>query len=121
MKINRRLVLLVTAPLTVAVAFSVLALAPATNQALQAGRLTSMVEVADEASELTYRLQRERAAGTALVSEQGDAEAFRLRTEETDRRIAGFRSRAEGLSAVPGGGPWGADPLGARGRIRPGR
>ncbi|MFJ3967851.1 nitrate- and nitrite sensing domain-containing protein [Streptomyces parvus] len=102
MKINRRLVLLVTAPLTVAVAFSVLALAPATNQALQAGRLTSMVEVADEASELTYRLQRERAAATALVSEQGDAEAFRLRTEETDRSIAGFRGRAEGLSAVPG-------------------
>ncbi|MEU0621825.1 nitrate- and nitrite sensing domain-containing protein [Streptomyces rubiginosohelvolus] len=102
MKINRRLVLLVTAPLTVAVAFSVLALAPATNQALQAGRLTSMVEVADRASELTYRLQRERAAATALVSEQGDAEEFRLRTEETDRSIAGFRGRAEGLSAVPG-------------------
>ncbi|MGW8489427.1 sensor histidine kinase [Streptomyces sp. NPDC055886] len=102
MKINRRLVLLVSAPLTVAVAFSVLALAPATNQALQAERLTSMVEVADEASELTYRLQRERAAATALVSEQGSAEAFRLRAEETDRSIAGFRGRTGRLSAVPG-------------------
>lgn len=102
MKINRRLVLLVSAPLTVAVAFSVLALAPATNQALQADRLASMVEVADEASELTYRLQRERAAATALVSEQGDAETFRLRADETDRSIAGFRGRAGRLSAVPG-------------------
>ncbi|MER8264958.1 sensor histidine kinase [Streptomyces griseus] len=102
MKINRRLVLLVTAPLTVAVAFSVLALAPATNQALQADRLAAMVEAADGASELANRLQRERAAATALVSEQGDAEAFRLRTTATDESIAGFRSRTEGLSAVPG-------------------
>ncbi|WP_435599326.1 sensor histidine kinase [Streptomyces anulatus] len=102
MKINRRLVLLVTAPLTVAVAFSVLALAPATNQALQADRLTSMVEAADGASELANRLQRERAAATALISEQGDAEAFRLRTTATDKSIAGFRSRTKGLSSVPG-------------------
>ncbi|MFJ6809838.1 nitrate- and nitrite sensing domain-containing protein [Streptomyces anulatus] len=102
MKINRRLVLLVTAPLTVAVAFSVLALAPATNQALQADRLTSMVEAADGASELANRLQRERAAATALISEQGDAEAFRLRTNATDKSIAGFRSRTKGLSSVPG-------------------
>ncbi|MFI5655903.1 nitrate- and nitrite sensing domain-containing protein [Streptomyces anulatus] len=102
MKINRRLVLLVTAPLTVAVAFSVLALAPATNQALQADRLTSMVEAADGASELANRLQHERAAATALISEQGDAETFRLRTSATDRSIAGFRSRTKGLSSVPG-------------------
>ncbi|MFJ5050125.1 nitrate- and nitrite sensing domain-containing protein [Streptomyces sp. NPDC088719] len=102
MKINRRLVLLVTAPLTVAVAFSVLALAPATNQALQADRLTSMVEAAAGASELANRLQSERAAATALVSEQTDAEAFRLRTNATDESVAGFRSRAKGLSSVPG-------------------
>ncbi|MFJ6609217.1 nitrate- and nitrite sensing domain-containing protein [Streptomyces sp. NPDC091289] len=102
MKINRRLVLLVTAPLTVAVAFSVLALAPATNQALQADRLTSMVDAADGASELAHRLQRERAAATALISEQGDAEAFRLRAKATDESIAGFRARTKGLSSVPG-------------------
>ncbi|MFI1250059.1 nitrate- and nitrite sensing domain-containing protein [Streptomyces anulatus] len=102
MKINRRLVLLVTAPLTVAVAFSVLALAPATNQALQADRLTSMVEAAGGASELANRLQRERAAATALISEQGDAEAFRLRTNATDKSIAAFRSLTKELSSVPG-------------------
>ncbi|GAA2932001.1 nitrate- and nitrite sensing domain-containing protein [Kitasatospora cinereorecta] len=102
MKINRRLVLLVTAPLTVAVTFSVLALAPATNQALQASRLTAMVDAAAGAAELTHQLQRERAAATALVSEQGDAEAFRLSAEATDRSIAAFLSRTENLSAVPG-------------------
>ncbi|MGW4229275.1 sensor histidine kinase [Streptomyces sp. NPDC004980] len=101
MKINRRLVLLVTAPLTVAVTFSVLALAPATNQALQADRLTAMVDAAAGAGELTHQLQRERAAATALVSGNGDADAFRLRAEATDKSIAGFRSRTEHLSAVP--------------------
>lgn len=102
MKINRRLVLLVTAPLTVAVTFSVLALAPATDQALQASRLTSMVDAATSAGELTHALQRERAAATALVSEQGDAEAFRLRSDATDRSIARFRSRIGHVSEVPG-------------------
>ncbi|WP_405387817.1 sensor histidine kinase [Streptomyces sp. NBC_01102] len=102
MKINRRLVLLVTAPLTVAVTFSVLALAPATNQALQADRLTAMVDAAAGAGELTHQLQRERAAATALVSGNGDADAFRLRAEATDKSIAEFRSRTERLSSVPG-------------------
>ncbi|WP_030577778.1 sensor histidine kinase [Streptomyces anulatus] len=102
MKINRRLVLLVTAPLTVAVAFSVLALAPATNQALQADRLTSMIHAADGASELAHMLQRERAAATALISEQDDADTFRLRANATDRSIAGFRNRTKELSALPG-------------------
>ncbi|MFJ2024457.1 nitrate- and nitrite sensing domain-containing protein [Streptomyces sp. NPDC087897] len=102
MKIKRRLVLLVSAPLTVAVAFSVLALVPATDQAIQAGRLTSMIEVADGAADLAHRLQRERAAATALISDRGSAETFRLRTEETDRSIAGFHGRTRGLTAVPG-------------------
>ncbi|MCL7382455.1 sensor histidine kinase [Streptomyces sp. 35G-GA-8] len=102
MKINRRLALLVAAPLTVAVAFSVLALAPATNRALQAGRLITMAEVASTAGELTYQLQRERAAATALVSAQGDPEAFRERSDATDVSAAKFRGQRERLSAVPG-------------------
>ncbi|MEV8395035.1 MULTISPECIES: nitrate- and nitrite sensing domain-containing protein [unclassified Streptomyces] len=102
MKINRRLALLVAAPLTVAVAFSVLALAPATNRALQANRLIAMVEVASTAGELTYQLQRERAAATALVSAQGDPEAFRERSDATDVSAAKFRGQRESLSAVPG-------------------
>ncbi|WP_406455855.1 nitrate- and nitrite sensing domain-containing protein [Streptomyces sp. NBC_00876] len=102
MKINRRLVLLVTAPLTVAVAFSVLALAPATDQALQADRLTAMVDVAAGAGELTQQLQRERVAATALVSEQGDTDAFRLSTDATDKSVATFRSKLGDLSEVPG-------------------
>ncbi|MFD4689407.1 nitrate- and nitrite sensing domain-containing protein [Streptomyces sp. NPDC058463] len=102
MKINRRLVLLVTAPLTVAVTFSVLALAPATNQALQANRLTAMVDAATGAGELTHQLQRERAAATALVSKQGDAEAFRATSDATDKSITRFRSQIEHLSGVPG-------------------
>ncbi|MER5892570.1 nitrate- and nitrite sensing domain-containing protein [Streptomyces sp. NPDC001876] len=102
MKINRRLVLLVTAPLTVAVTFSVLALAPATNQALQANRLTAMVDAATGAGELTHQLQRERAAATALVSEQGNAEAFRATSDATDKSITRFRGQIERLSEVPG-------------------
>ncbi|MEU1483334.1 nitrate- and nitrite sensing domain-containing protein [Streptomyces sp. NPDC005752] len=102
MKINRRLVLLVTAPLTVAITFSVLALAPATNQALQANRLTSMVDAATGAGELTHQLQRERAAATALVSGQASSDAFRVRADATDASIARFRDRTGHLSGVPG-------------------
>ncbi|MFC9647230.1 nitrate- and nitrite sensing domain-containing protein [Streptomyces sp. NPDC056937] len=102
MKINRRLALLVTAPLTVAVAFSGLALAPATNQALQANRLIEMVEVASTAGELTHQLQRERMAATALVSQQGDTEAFQERSQTTDTGVAAFRDQIARLSEVPG-------------------
>ncbi|MFJ4963380.1 sensory histidine kinase CreC [Streptomyces sp. ADI96-02] len=102
MKINRRLALLVAAPLTVAVTFSVLALAPATNQALQANRLTAMVDVASLAGRLTHDLQRERAAATALVSRNGDAETFRARSTATDESVAAFRGRLGRLSEVPG-------------------
>ncbi|MGW0790136.1 sensor histidine kinase [Streptomyces sp. NPDC002911] len=102
MKINRRLALLVTAPLAVAVTFSVLALAPATDQALQADRLTAMVDAATTAGELTHQLQRERAAATALVSQQADSDVFRLSSDATDESVARFRSRTENLSGVPG-------------------
>lgn len=102
MKINRRLVLLVTVPLVVAVTFAVLALAPATQQALQANRLTAMVDVASSASQLTHHLQRERAAATALVSTQGDPEAFRETSSATDKSVARFRSELGQLSSVPG-------------------
>ncbi|MFJ2707025.1 nitrate- and nitrite sensing domain-containing protein [Streptomyces sp. NPDC087428] len=102
MKINRRLVLLVTAPLTVAVTFSVLALAPATNQALQANRLTEMVDVAAAAGDLTHQLQRERAAATASVSKQGSSDAFQTSSSATDKSIATFNSKMGRLSEVPG-------------------
>ncbi|MFD3482395.1 nitrate- and nitrite sensing domain-containing protein [Streptomyces sp. NPDC058665] len=102
MKINRRLVLLVTVPLVVAVTFAVLALAPATQQALQANRLTAMVDVASSVSELTHHLQRERASATALVSTQGDTDAFRKSSNATDKSVAKFRSQRDSLSSVPG-------------------
>ncbi|WNI28706.1 nitrate- and nitrite sensing domain-containing protein [Streptomyces sp. ITFR-6] len=102
MKINRRLVLLVSAPLTVAVTFSVLALAPATSQALQAYRLTKMVDVAAAAGDLTYQLQRERATATALVSKQGTPDAFLTSSNATDKSIAAFNSSTSHLSEVPG-------------------
>nr|WP_237526068.1 nitrate- and nitrite sensing domain-containing protein [Streptomyces sp. SID4923] len=94
--------MLVTAPLTVAVTFSALALAPATNQALQANRLADMVAVSAGAADLTHQLQRERAAATALVSDQGDSSAFQASSDATDKSIAAFKSRAGGLSEVPG-------------------
>ncbi|MEV3929756.1 nitrate- and nitrite sensing domain-containing protein [Streptomyces sp. NPDC049944] len=103
MKINRRLVLLVTAPLTVAVTFSILALAPATDQALQAGRLTEMADVASVAGEVTHQLQRERAAATALASGQGSPDAFQTSSRATDKSITTFHSRTGRLSGLPGG------------------
>ncbi|MFJ4922792.1 nitrate- and nitrite sensing domain-containing protein [Streptomyces sp. NPDC088725] len=102
MKINRRLVLLVTAPLTVAVTFSVLALAPATSQAIRADQLTAMVDVAADAGELTRQLQSERVAATALVSKQGDLDAFGVSTAATDKAVGAFREQAGRLSDVPG-------------------
>ncbi|MGW4373526.1 sensor histidine kinase [Streptomyces albidoflavus] len=101
MKINRRLALLVTAPLAVAVTFSGLALAPAASQALQAGRLTDMVHAAGAAAELTERLQHERVAATALVSAQGDPDAFRESSEATDKSVTRFRGQVAELSGVP--------------------
>ncbi|MEV1045769.1 nitrate- and nitrite sensing domain-containing protein [Streptomyces sp. NPDC049916] len=103
MKINRRLILLVSAPLTVAVAYSVLALAPAAQQTLQADRLTSMVQAADAATDLAYQLQRERAAATVLAADQGDSDDFRSRSAATDASISAFQDRTTGLSGVPGG------------------
>lgn len=101
MKINRRLILLVTVPLAVAVTFSVLALAPATSQALQAHRLTLMVDAAGAASDLAHRLQRERAAATALVAGHGTASTFKKTSEATDASIDRFTPQREKLSSLP--------------------
>ncbi|MFD4986214.1 nitrate- and nitrite sensing domain-containing protein [Streptomyces sp. NPDC058374] len=101
MKINRRLALLVTAPLAVAVTFSGLALAPAANRAVQADRLTTMVQAASGAAELTRHLQRERVAATALVSAQGDPDTFRESSEATDESVTRFRQKIADLSGVP--------------------
>lgn len=102
MRIYRRLVLLVAVPLAVAVTFSLLALAPAGQQALQAHRLTNMVEAAAAANELAYRLQGERTAATALVSGQGDEAGFRKASNATDKSIDEFRAERGELSNVPG-------------------
>ncbi|MEV0321115.1 nitrate- and nitrite sensing domain-containing protein [Streptomyces sp. NPDC050658] len=101
-RISRRLILLVAVPLAVAVAFAGRALAPSTGQALQAGRLKTAIEVAQAASDLTYRLQRERAEGSVqLTSAQKPGERFGERTRATDDSVARYRkSRAE-LSSMP--------------------
>lgn len=101
MKINRRLILLVTVPLAVAVTFSILALAPATNQALQAHRLTAMVKASGAASDLAHRLQRERAAATALVAGHGSASAFKKSSEATDASVDRLTPLRADLSSMP--------------------
>ncbi|MFZ4276790.1 nitrate- and nitrite sensing domain-containing protein [Streptomyces arboris] len=100
MNINRRLVLLVSIPLAVALTFSLLALAPATQQALQAHRLTAMAEVAASAAEMTHQFQRERTEATSFASGQSDTETFREHAEASDRSVAAFRGRAARLSHV---------------------
>jgi signal transduction histidine kinase len=101
-RIYRRLVLLVAVPLAVAVTFSVLALAPSGQQALQAHRLANMVEAAAAANELAYRLQGERTSATALVSGQGDEASFRKTANATGESVDAFRAERERLSNVPG-------------------
>ncbi|GGO53696.1 hypothetical protein GCM10012287_40960 [Streptomyces daqingensis] len=102
MRIYRRLVLLVAVPLAVAVTFSVLALAPSGQQALQAHRLANMVEAAAAANELAYRLQGERTSATAFVSGQGDEASFRKTANATGESADAFRAKRERLSKVPG-------------------
>lgn len=102
MRINRRLMLLVAVPLAVAVTFSMLALAPATSQVIRAHRLVAMVDAAAAAAELTHRLQRERAAATALVAGQGDRVAFQETVAATDTAVTRFREQRSRLSSVPG-------------------
>jgi signal transduction histidine kinase len=100
-KISRRLLLLVSVPLAVAVTFSGLALAPATSRAIDAHRLAEMVEAAESATELVHRLQRERASATVLVTGQGDAAAFRKSAAETDVSAERFARQRDDLTAVP--------------------
>ena len=101
MKINRRLILLVTVPLAVALTFSALALAPAASQALQAHRLTVMVEAASAASDLSHQLRRERAAATALVADKGRTADFKKAMTATDKSIDRFTEQRGRLSALP--------------------
>ncbi|MCK1795001.1 nitrate- and nitrite sensing domain-containing protein [Streptomyces sp. XM4193] len=101
MKINRRLILLVTVPLAVALTFSALALAPAAQQALQAHRLTVMVEAASAAADLAHHLQRERAAATALVADKSLTADFKKTSDATDRSAERFADERERLTALP--------------------
>jgi signal transduction histidine kinase len=101
-RIYRRLVLLVAVPLAVAVTFSLLALAPSGQQALQAHRLTNMVQAAAAANELAYRLQAERTAATALVSGQGSEATFRKTSKTAEKSIDAFRAKRDRLANVPG-------------------
>ncbi|RII13894.1 Nitrate and nitrite sensing [Streptomyces sp. YIM 130001] len=101
MRITRRLILLVAVPLLVAVAFAARALMPATGQVVEAGRLTEMVQTAAQAGELTYHLQRERAAAAGLQASQGDPDQLQELVKATDESIARYQRHRDGLSQVP--------------------
>ncbi|MFG3257763.1 nitrate- and nitrite sensing domain-containing protein [Streptomyces sp. NPDC048172] len=103
MRIAPRLVLLVAVPLVVAVAFAGRALTPATSQAVQANRLTTMIEVAASAAELTHALQRERVAATALVASEGTTARFQSRTKATDRSAERYEEKRGEVSSTPEG------------------
>ncbi|MFE8977628.1 nitrate- and nitrite sensing domain-containing protein [Streptomyces cyaneofuscatus] len=60
-----------------------------------------MAEVSASAGEMTHQFQRERAAATALISGQGDADAFRKSADASDRSVTAFRDRLRHLSHVP--------------------
>ncbi|MDJ1133632.1 sensor histidine kinase [Streptomyces iconiensis] len=104
MRITPRLVLLAALPLVVAVAFAARALAPATSQALEANRLTSMAELASTAGDLTHALQRERMAAASVVASQGGSiTRFQSRVEATDRSTHSYRDQRAELSDGPEG------------------
>ncbi|GEB47822.1 sensor histidine kinase [Streptomyces cacaoi] len=103
MRITPRLVLLVAVPLAVALAFAVRALTPATEQAVEANRLTHLVEVASSASELAHALQNERAAATAYVASHEDDTHFARTAEATDRAAERYRQRRGEVSSPPEG------------------
>ncbi|NBE54881.1 sensor histidine kinase [Streptomyces boluensis] len=101
-RISHRLILLVAVPLVVAVAFAGRALAPSTGQAVQAVRLEAAIEVAQAASDLTYRLQRERAEGSVQVtSAQRSGERFGRLARATDESVARYREKRAELSSMP--------------------
>ncbi|MFJ9848484.1 nitrate- and nitrite sensing domain-containing protein [Streptomyces sp. NPDC101150] len=101
-RISHRLILLVAVPLAVAVAFAGRALAPSTGQAIQAGRLEAAIEVAQTASDLTYRLQRERAeASMQVTSAQRSGERFGTLARATDESVTRYREKRAGLSSMP--------------------
>ncbi|MFJ9412955.1 nitrate- and nitrite sensing domain-containing protein [Streptomyces sp. NPDC101227] len=101
-RISHRLILLVAVPLAVAVAFAGRALAPSTGQAIQAVRLEAAIEVAQTASDLTYRLQRERAeASIQVTSAQRSGERFGRLARATDESVTRYREKRAGLSSMP--------------------
>ncbi|QKW10577.1 nitrate- and nitrite sensing domain-containing protein [Streptomyces sp. NA04227] len=103
-RISRRLILLVAVPLVIAIAFAGRALTPSTGQAVQAVRLKTAIEAAEAASELTYRLQRERAEGAAQITSGGDfGERFGELARATDESVARYREKRAELSSMPTG------------------
>ncbi|WP_245997017.1 sensor histidine kinase [Streptomyces armeniacus] len=85
----------------VAVAFAARALTPATSQAVQADRLTTMVEAAASAGDLAYKLQHERAAAAAVMASQGDAAQLQTASKATDASVNRYRQQRDGLSKLP--------------------
>ncbi|MGW7354412.1 sensor histidine kinase [Streptomyces sp. NPDC054784] len=85
----------------VAVAFAARALTPAASQAIQADRLTTMVQAAAAASDLTYKLQNERAAAAVLMATQGDPAQLQSTSKDTDESVQRYKERRGELSNVP--------------------
>ena len=85
----------------VALAFAARALTPATSQAIQADRLTTMAEAASAASELTYKLQRERTAAASLMASEGSASTLKNRAQDTDASLARYQEKRGELSSLP--------------------
>lgn len=85
----------------VALAFAARALTPATSQAIQADRLTTMAEASSAASELTYTLQRERTAAASLMASEGSASTLKNRAQDTDASLARYQEKRGELSSLP--------------------
>lgn len=112
MRITRKLGLLVTVPLLVAVAFAGLALVTTAGQAVRADRLRALVSVAAAGGDLAHALQSERAAAVAVLAAgigPGQSNAYLQAVANTDAAVGRYRQARMQLSGPPAGAAAGVD------------
>ncbi|UGQ10218.1 nitrate- and nitrite sensing domain-containing protein [Yinghuangia sp. ASG 101] len=105
MKLTRRLTLLVSVPLAVAVGFAGLAVESSIGKASDADDLRTLVVAAETAGRLAYELQAERSAAalSMLPNPAPDAlDVFQRQSAATDAEAAAYRDHRSDISSAPG-------------------
>lgn len=104
MKLTRRLTLLVSVPLAVAVGFAGLAVESSIGKAGDADDLRTLVVAAETAGRLAYELQAERSAAalSMLPNPAPDAlDVFQRQSAATDAETAKYRGQRSDITSAP--------------------